>query len=249
MTPDQVATALTRAVGALVERGDVPAAGAVGPVVLERPHARSEADWASPFPLRLAPAVDPGTLAALLDRELAGDGGIASVGVTATGHLVITLVDRTPGRVALDVLAAGPAYGRARVLPAEDCDARDVQYAASRAAAVLRHARAVGVEPDPSRCDPALLAARCERRLLDALAEFPLVTEAAARRDRPETLRRHLEVVADRFLDSQAADPALPRGDQAVTLVHRTRVVLVAATRQVLENGLGLLALPAPERM
>ncbi|RYJ02190.1 MAG: hypothetical protein EON52_20080, partial [Actinomycetales bacterium] len=41
----------------------------------------------------------------------------------------------------------------------------------------------------------------------------------------------------------------LPMGDEEVADVHRSRLVLVAATRQVLANGLGLLGVGAPDRM
>jgi arginyl-tRNA synthetase len=41
----------------------------------------------------------------------------------------------------------------------------------------------------------------------------------------------------------------LPQGDEDVTDQHRARLVLVAATRQVVANGLELLGVTAPERM
>jgi arginyl-tRNA synthetase len=41
----------------------------------------------------------------------------------------------------------------------------------------------------------------------------------------------------------------LPQGDEETTDLHRARLVLVAATRQVLANGLALLGVGAPERM
>jgi arginyl-tRNA synthetase len=38
-------------------------------------------------------------------------------------------------------------------------------------------------------------------------------------------------------------------GDEEPTDLHRARLQLVAATRTVLANGLGLLGVSAPERM
>jgi arginyl-tRNA synthetase len=38
-------------------------------------------------------------------------------------------------------------------------------------------------------------------------------------------------------------------GDEPVQPLHRSRLVLVAATRTVLVNALGLLGVSAPERM
>jgi arginyl-tRNA synthetase len=41
----------------------------------------------------------------------------------------------------------------------------------------------------------------------------------------------------------------LPVGDERATDLHRARLWLVAATRIVVANGLGLLGVSAPERM
>ncbi|MDI9918114.1 DALR anticodon-binding domain-containing protein, partial [Rhodococcus sp. IEGM 1379] len=41
----------------------------------------------------------------------------------------------------------------------------------------------------------------------------------------------------------------LPQGDEDATDVHRARLALCAATRQVLANGLELLGVTAPEQM
>ncbi len=41
----------------------------------------------------------------------------------------------------------------------------------------------------------------------------------------------------------------LPEGDADVTELNRARIVLCAATRQVLANGLDLLGVSAPTRM
>jgi arginyl-tRNA synthetase len=60
---------------------------------------------------------------------------------------------------------------------------------------------------------------------------------------------RYLEDLAGdyhRFYDSCRV---LPMGDEEPTAVHSARLLLVAATRTVLANGLGLLGVGAPERM
>jgi arginyl-tRNA synthetase len=41
----------------------------------------------------------------------------------------------------------------------------------------------------------------------------------------------------------------LPQGDEPVSPVNEARLVLVAAARTVIANGLGLLGVSAPERM
>jgi arginyl-tRNA synthetase len=65
----------------------------------------------------------------------------------------------------------------------------------------------------------------------------------------PHRIARYLEDTAaayHRFYDSCRV---LPMGDEEPTDLHRARLRLVEATRVVLANGLGLLAVSAPDRM
>lgn len=124
-----------------------------------------------------------------------------------------------------------------------------VQYAHARVSSLLRNAADLGVEADPASFDPALLAHEKEGELLRALAELPRVVASAAELREPHRVARYLEDTAGvyhRFYDSCRV---LPRGDEEVSDLHRARLVLVAATRTVLANGLGLLGVSAPERM
>ncbi|MDP9496575.1 MAG: arginine--tRNA ligase [Actinomycetota bacterium] len=126
-----------------------------------------------------------------------------------------------------------------------------VQYAATRAASVLRHAAAMGLpEPDPDTTDVALLTHPRETELLLALAELPRVVASAAELREPHRIARHLEEqvakAAQRFWDECNV---LPKGDDEVSPLAAPRLLLWRATRTVLENGLGLLGVSAPERM
>jgi arginyl-tRNA synthetase len=121
-----------------------------------------------------------------------------------------------------------------------------VQYAHARVASILRNAADLGLEPD-SR--PELLTHEKEGELLRALAEFPRVVAAATTLREPHRVARYLEDTAasyHRFYDSCRV---LPMGDEDPTDLHRARLRLVEATRIVLANGLGLLAVSAPDRM
>jgi arginyl-tRNA synthetase len=122
-----------------------------------------------------------------------------------------------------------------------------VQYAATRAASVLRNARDLGVEPGG---DLALLTHPRENELLLALAEFPRVVAQAAELREPHRVARYLEEQvaksAQRFWDDCQV---LPKGDEEVAPTAGPRLMLWQATRIVLENGLGLLGVSAPERM
>ena len=126
-----------------------------------------------------------------------------------------------------------------------------VQYAATRAASVLRHAAELGVpEPEPTSVDLALLSHPREAELLLALAAFPQVVATAAELREPHRVARYLEEqvakAAQRFWDECQV---LPRGDEPVAATTAPRLLLWRATRIVLENGLTLLGVTAPERM
>jgi arginyl-tRNA synthetase len=126
-----------------------------------------------------------------------------------------------------------------------------VQYAATRAASVLRNAAEAGIaEPDPATVDLSLLSHPRESELLLALAEFPQVVATAAELREPHRVARYLEEkvakAAQRFWDECQV---LPKGDEEVAPTTAPRLLLWRATRTVLENGLRLLGVTAPERM
>ena len=93
------------------------------------------------------------------------------------------------------------------------------------------------------------LATEQEGDLLRALAEFPRITARAAELREPHRISRYLESTASAFHQFYDHCRVLTQGDEDVAPVHRARLVLVAATRQVIANGLGLLGVTAPERM
>ncbi|ANH40343.1 Arginine--tRNA ligase [Nocardioides dokdonensis FR1436] len=127
-----------------------------------------------------------------------------------------------------------------------------VQYAHARVSSILRNATDLGfAEPGTpdAEADPALLAHEKEGELLRALAEFPRVVASAAELREPHRVARYLEDTAGvyhRFYDNCRV---LPMGDEEPNDLHRARLLLVAATRTVLANGLRLLGVSAPERM
>ena len=107
----------------------------------------------------------------------------------------------------------------------------------------------LGIAWSTADFDPSLLSHEKEGELLRALAEFPRVVASAAELREPHRVARYLEDTAGvyhRFYDNCRV---LPMGDEEVNDLHRARLVLVAATRTVLANGLGLLGVSAPERM
>jgi len=124
-----------------------------------------------------------------------------------------------------------------------------VQYAHARTAGVARNAAEMGVRREDG-FDPSLLDHETESVLLGKLGDFGRVVEQAATLREPHRVARYLEDLAGAFHKwYDAKRYVLPQGDKEVTDVHRSRLWLVEATRQVLANGLGLLGVSAPERM
>ncbi|MEU5693600.1 arginine--tRNA ligase [Actinosynnema sp. NPDC020468] len=121
-----------------------------------------------------------------------------------------------------------------------------VQYAHSRLASLLRNAAELGVEPGDAL---DLLTHDREGDLIRTLGEFPRVVAAAGELREPHRVARFLEELAGTYHRFYEACRVLPRGDEEVGELHRARLRLCAATRQVFVNGLALLGVTAPERM
>ena len=123
-----------------------------------------------------------------------------------------------------------------------------VQYAHARVASILRNAEQLGIAFGPD-ADTSLLTHEKEGMLLRALAEFPRVVATAAQLREPHRVARYLEETAATYHRFYDECRVLPMGDEEPTDLHRARLLLVAATRTVLANGLDLLGVDAPERM
>jgi arginyl-tRNA synthetase len=125
-----------------------------------------------------------------------------------------------------------------------------VQYAHARVSSILRNGGDLGLDPGTGEAfDPSLLSHEKEGALLRALAEFPRVVASAAQLREPHRVARYLEDTAATYHRFYDTCRVLPMGDEEPTDLHRARLLLVAATRTVLANGLALLGVSAPERM
>ncbi|CAB4934818.1 unannotated protein [freshwater metagenome] len=126
-----------------------------------------------------------------------------------------------------------------------------VQYAHARTCRMMENAADVGMALPGEAFDPSLLDHELDGRLLRALADYPRVVASAAELREPHRVARYLEdtaAVFNKWYDTKECR-MLPQGDEPVTAANESRLVLVAATRTVIANGLDLLGVTAPERM
>ena len=123
-----------------------------------------------------------------------------------------------------------------------------VQYAHARTSNVARNAEGLGVRREDG-FSPGLLDHVSESTLLAKIGEFGRVVAQAAELREPHRVARYLEELAGAYHKWYDQRRVIPLGDEPVSDVHRTRLWLNDATRQVLANGLALLGVSAPERM
>ncbi|MGY1739960.1 MULTISPECIES: arginine--tRNA ligase [unclassified Blastococcus] len=117
MTPEQLRDLVRTAVGAAVERGTL-AVAVPDDLVVERPKNPEHGDYATNVALRLAKPAGrpPREVAEALAAELRALSGIDRVDVAGPGFLNITLAQGALGRIAVDAVTAGAAYGRTDAL-------------------------------------------------------------------------------------------------------------------------------------
>jgi arginyl-tRNA synthetase len=126
----------------------------------------------------------------------------------------------------------------------EDNPVYYVQYAHARVCSVLRE---WGGDPAGlAGADLSVLSSPYETMLARSIAEFPALLERAAREFAPHLVTYYLhDAVAARLHTYYNAERFLVEDER----LRDARLALVAATRQVLANGLAVLGVSAPERM
>lgn len=122
-----------------------------------------------------------------------------------------------------------------------------IQYAHARVASVFRqldekqlsYDEAVGLD------NLDKLTEKHEQALMTNLSKYPELIEAAATNYEPHQLAHYLRDLANDFHTYYNAHQFIV-DDEAI---RQSRLALIKATKQVLQNGLGLLGVSAPEEM
>ena len=122
-----------------------------------------------------------------------------------------------------------------------------VQYAHARCCSVMKKLAARGLRFDAAQGlnSAALLASAHEQAVLNALVRYPEIIEQAAVNRAPHALVHYLRELANVFHTYYNAEQFIVEEPR----LRDARLALVVAVRQVIENGLGLLAVSAPESM
>jgi len=121
-----------------------------------------------------------------------------------------------------------------------------VQYAHARICSVVEQFKGQGGDATAlADADLGLLTAPSETGLLRKLADYPAMLAGAAATLAPHEVTFYLRELAATFHSYYAAERFLV-DDPALA---RARLALLAATRQILKNGLAVLGVDAPERM
>jgi arginyl-tRNA synthetase len=122
-----------------------------------------------------------------------------------------------------------------------------VQYAHARICSVFRQLAERGGRFEPASCATALhrLTESQEKTLLVALQKYPEILAAAAEQFSPHLVAHYLRDLADALHSYYNAHKFLVDDAELQT----ARLGLIAATQQVLVNGLAMLGVSAPEQM
>ena len=125
-----------------------------------------------------------------------------------------------------------------------------VQYGHARICSILRKAAELGLDGAALGDVPLdLLIHDKEGDLIRTLGEFPEVVATAASLREPHRIARYAEELAAVFHRFYDQCQVLPKAGEDTEPIHRARLALASATRQVMANALTMVGVSAPEKM
>lgn len=120
-----------------------------------------------------------------------------------------------------------------------------IQYAHARIASVFRQLSDKGLSWTHNDANLTTLTTPHEQSLLQELARYPEVIESAARHHEPHQITYYLRDLANAFHTYYNEHKFIVDDDN----MRQARLSLAVATRQVLQNGLKIIGVSAPEVM
>ena len=120
-----------------------------------------------------------------------------------------------------------------------------IQYAYARISSVFRQAQDKGISFNHKGADLSLLLEESEKTILRELNRYKGIIESSALQYEPHQLAYYLRDLAAHFHSYYNSCPFILE-DQNLT---QARLSLIYATKQVLENGLHILGVSAPDSM
>ncbi|MBC8322193.1 MAG: arginine--tRNA ligase [Candidatus Marinimicrobia bacterium] len=119
-----------------------------------------------------------------------------------------------------------------------------LQYAHARICNIIKHGESLGVNPQ-AHFDTSLLTNSSELELLKTAGKFPEIMDNANETLEPQSVANYLQNLATKFHKFYAECRVLT-DDNTLT---SARIALINSVKIVLENGLKVLGISAPERM
>ena len=120
-----------------------------------------------------------------------------------------------------------------------------VQYTHARAASVLRNSGLDIEKLDPKDLDMSYVMSPAAYELIKLIYRFPSVVLDAGEKYEPSVLTRHIVDIAQAFNKFYHDEHILTENEAE----RKAKLLLTAAAKQTIKNGLGLLGIKAPEKM
>lgn len=121
-----------------------------------------------------------------------------------------------------------------------------VQYAAVRANSILKNAGVDKKHLTQDKPTDEIYETDSEKSLVKKLAQYPKIVKSSQEQNNPSVVANSIYEIAKDFNNFYRNNPVLKETNRNIVL---SRLKLVGATSQVIENGLGILGIEVPDEM